>query len=97
MHLIKSKTALKNWSGIQVFRFETGNRVINWFRSLLLVLIFVKMFEIQKWIYPVIIILYAVVVWIVGYMVDKKNLFYYFDVAYFDRGAISKKLDKMDK
>ncbi len=91
------KVSGKNWLGDQIFRFEFGNRVVNWFRSLLLVLIFVKLFNIQKWIYPVIIIVYAIIVWVIGYVCDKRKMYYYFDKAYYKRSNISQKLEAMEK
>lgn len=86
----------KEWIGNQVFRFEFGNRIINWFRSLLLVLIFVKLFEIPGFYYPIIIFVYGLIVWVIGYVCDKRKMYYYFDKAYYKRSNIFQKLEKMD-
>jgi len=81
----------------QVFRFEFGNRIINLFRSLLLVLILVKLFEIPKWGYAAIIIGYAVFVWGLGYLCDKYKVYKYFDKSYLTRSALIDEIDILKK
>ena len=79
----------------QVFRFEFGNRIINLFRSLLLVLILVKLFEIPRWGYVVIILGYAVFVWGLGYLCDRYRVYKYFDKSYLTRSALIDEIDKI--
>lgn len=61
----------------------------------MMVLILVKLFEIRKVYYPVIILCYGLIVWFIGYIFDKSKMQFYFDQAYFDRGKIRKKLEEM--
>ena len=65
---VKEKIALIN------FHFEFGNRIINNFRSLMMVVIVAKLFEVPFYFYPFIIFSYGSACWFLGYISDKFNL-----------------------
>ena len=80
------------------FQFEFGNRIVNNFRSLILVLILVKMWNVPKWSYPIIIILYGIGTWWLGWISDKIRLPDFFQNEYYRRsGDMVKDIKKIVK
>jgi len=78
---VKEKIALIN------FHFEFGNRIINNFKSLMMVLIVVKLFEVPYYFYPFIILIYGSACWFLGYISDKFKLPELFQSVYYSKSG----------
>jgi hypothetical protein len=78
---VKEKIALIN------FHFEFGTRIINNFRSLMMVVIVAKLFEVPLYFYPFIIFSYGSACWFLGYISDKFNLPPLFQSVYYTKSG----------
>jgi hypothetical protein len=79
------KVRALEWIARVNFHFEFGNRIINNFRSMLMVLILVKMWEIPNRFYPGIVIGYALGCWFLGWAADRIGLHEYLQTEYYKR------------
>lgn len=87
--------AFGDWLSDQMFRFELANRIINLFRSLLLVLILVKLFEVPNWAYVVIVLIYGLMCWLFGYIIDKTKFYKRIDKSYLRRSQLIDEIDEI--
>lgn len=76
---------LKKLLAVINFHFEFGNRIINNFRSLLMVLILIKMWDVPNRFYWMIVLVYGFGCWLLGWVADKLRMHEYIQTEYYKR------------
>lgn len=67
--------------------------MVNNVRSVLIVLIFIRVYEIPEFLYVPIFILAAVLIWLIGFWLDKKKFYYDIDNSVYQRGKLGETLE----
>ena len=96
---------LKAFLAEQQFRYDLGLKIFNQVRTILTIIIMINTFlmvfnpsrKIIFITYGIAVVFGTVGIWGLGYILDKANMQFYFDQAYFDRGKTRRKLDEMSQ
>ena len=79
------------------FQFELGNRIINNVRSVMILLIFIRVYEIPEFLYVPIFIVTGFLIWFIGFILDKKKFYYDIDNSTYERGKLGETLEIIKK
>lgn len=71
--------------------------MVNNVRSVLIVLIFIRVYEIPEFLYVPIFIVSAVLIWLIGFWLDKKKFYYDIDNSVYERSKMGETLELIKK